>query len=265
MFGKRSYPFYKFGDVLFLERIPLNCWQEYVQERFVQTGKRIDARLVEEICNYVDGNSSYVQQLCWLVWTRTAVEASDEILADAKQDLLKKNHALFMEQTNSLTSYQIRFVKAILAGKALEINHKSTIENFGLGSSSNISTIKKALQKKELIECNGKEIRFSDPIFEHWLRQNYPTPGIEQGEPWVNIEFRKNDSLVVKLQTDFDGKFSCNLEKDVRYEMKIYGVGYFTMTGIVWFRNDWNMGIIYLMGSGGHFILNENEAKQFRD
>ena len=88
---------------------------------------------------------------------------------------------------------------------------------------------------------------------------------LESYMPWVNIEFRKNDSLVVKLQTDFDGKFSCNLEKDVRYEMKIYGVGYFTMTGIVWFRNDWNMGIIYLMGSGGHFTLNENEAKQFHD
>lgn len=173
MFGKRSYPFYKFGDVLFLERIPLDCWQEYVQERFVQTGKRIDARLVEEIYNYVDGNSSYVQQLCWLVWTRTSDEASDEVLDAAKQDLLKQNHALFMEQTNSLTSYQIRFVKAILAGKALEINHKSTIEDFGLGSSSNISTIKKALQKKELVDIEGKEIRFSDPIFEHWLRQNY--------------------------------------------------------------------------------------------
>lgn len=173
MFGKRSYPFYKFGDVLFLERIPLDCWQEYVQERFVQTGKRIDARLVEEIYKYVDGNSSYVQQLCWLVWTRTSDEASDEVLDAAKQDLLKQNHALFMEQTNSLTSYQIRFVKAILAGKALEINHKSTIEDFGLGSSSNISTIKKALQKKELVDFEGKEIRFSDPIFEHWLRQNY--------------------------------------------------------------------------------------------
>ena len=103
-----------------------------------------------------------------------------------------------------------------------------------------------------------EKVKVSGTVFD-------PTPGIEQGKPWVNIEFRKNDSLVVKLQTDFDGKFSCNLEKDVRYEMKIYGVGYFTMTGIVWFRNDWNMGIIYLMGSGGHYIVKENEKKYYRD
>lgn len=103
-----------------------------------------------------------------------------------------------------------------------------------------------------------EKVKVSGTVFD-------PTPGIEQGEPWVNIEFRKNDSLVVKLQTFIDGKFSCNLEKDVYYEMKIYSVGSFTMTGLVRFSTDWDMGLIYLNRSGGHFILNENEAKQFRD
>lgn len=103
-----------------------------------------------------------------------------------------------------------------------------------------------------------EKVKVSGTVFD-------PTPGIEQGEPWVNIEFRKNDSLVVKLQTFIDGKFSCNLEKDVYYEMKIYSVGSYTMTGLVRFSTDWDMGLIYLNRSGGHFILNENEAKQFRD
>ena len=172
MFGKRSYPFYKFGDMLFLERIPIEYWQQYVQSRFEQTGKHIDAAFVDDIYAYVDGNSSYVQQLSWLVWARTTEMANSEILTEAKQDLLRQNHALFMEQMNSLTFYQIRFVKALMAGKALEINRKETIEEFELGSSANIAIIKKALQKKELIEVEGKNIYFSDPIFIHWLRQN---------------------------------------------------------------------------------------------
>jgi hypothetical protein len=172
MFGKRSYPFYKFGDMLFLERIPIEYWQQYVQSRFEQTGKHIDAAFVDDIYAYVDGNSSYVQQLSWLVWARTTEVANSEILTEAKQDLLRQNHALFMEQMNSLTFYQIRFVKALMAGKALEINRKETIEEFELGSSANIAIIKKALQKKELIEVEGKNMYFSDPIFIHWLRQN---------------------------------------------------------------------------------------------
>ena len=170
MFGKRSYPFYKFGDILFLERIPIQYWYEYIQSRFEQTGKQIDQPLIDDIYAYVDGNSSYVQQLCWLVWARTAAQANEEIVTDAKQDLLLQNHALFVEQINSLTSYQLRFIRAIMAGKAAEINRKDIIEEFELGSSANIATIKKALQKKELIDVEGKDIRFSDPIFIHWLR-----------------------------------------------------------------------------------------------
>ena len=172
MFGKRSYPFYKFGDMLFLERIPIEYWHQYVQSRFEQTGKHIDAEFVDNIYAYVDGNSSYVQQLSWLVWARTMNNVDSEMLVEAKQDLLRQNHALFMEQMNSLTFYQIRFVKALMAGKALEINRKETIDEFELGSSANIAIIKKALQKKELIEVEGKNIYFSDPIFIHWLRQN---------------------------------------------------------------------------------------------
>lgn len=172
MFGKRSYPFYKFGDMLFLERIPIAYWYAYIQDRFEQADKHIDTTFIDDIYAYVDGNSSYVQQLSWLVWARTANEVNDEILVDAKQDLLRQNHALFTEQINSLTSYQLRFIRAIMAGKTQEINRKEVIEEFELGSSANIAMIKKALQKKELIEIEGKYITFSDPIFIHWLRQN---------------------------------------------------------------------------------------------
>lgn len=172
MFGRRSYPFYKFGDVIFLERIPLECWKDYIQKQFEQTGRHIDAQLVTDIYNYVDGNSSYMQQLSWLLWTRTTEVADIEKLEDAKEDLLRQNHPLFVEQTNSLTSYQLRFIRAVKEGKAREIGHKSTIWEYGLGSSANIATIKKALQKKELVEIEGKDIRFSDPLFEHWLRKN---------------------------------------------------------------------------------------------
>ena len=172
MFGKRSYPFYKFGDMLFLERIPIEYWYAYIQSRFEQAGKHIDAPFVDDIYTYVDGNSSYVQQLSWLVWARTDQEVNEAILKEAKQDLLRQNHALFMEQINSLTSYQLHFIRAIMAGKALELNRKEIIEEFELGSSANVATIKKALQKKELIDIEGKNSFFSDPIFIHWLRQN---------------------------------------------------------------------------------------------
>lgn len=170
MFGKRSYPFYKFGDILLLQRIPLSYWIAYIRPRFTDSGKSISDEIISDIYTYVDGNSSYMQQLCWLVWVNTEHIATTSILEIAQQDLLQQNHALFIEQLNGLSTYQIRFLQAMMADKAAIINSKDVVEQFGLGSTSNIAIIKKALQKKELIEIEGREIRFSDPLFPHWFR-----------------------------------------------------------------------------------------------
>ena len=174
MFCKRSYPFYKFGDILFLERIPIEYWQEYVGSRFAQSGRHIDARYIEDIYSYVKGDSSYMQQLSWLVWTRTENEVTEEIMQAAKTDLLTQNHALFLEQINGLSATQIRFVMAVQAGNTQALGHKEIIEEFELGSTANIATIKKALQKKEIIEIEAGHVYFSDPIFSHWLQRNAP-------------------------------------------------------------------------------------------
>ena len=170
MFGKRIYPFYKFGDILLLQRIPLSYWIAYIRPRFTDSGKSISDEIISDIYTYVDGNSSYMQQLCWLVWVNTEHIATTSILEIAQQDLLQQNHALFIEQLNGLSTYQIRFLQAMMADKAAIINSKDVVEQFGLGSTSNIAIIKKALQKKELIEIEGREIRFSDPLFPHWFR-----------------------------------------------------------------------------------------------
>lgn len=174
MFGKRSYPFYKFGDILFLERIPISYWTEYIGTRFEQSNRHIGTNYIEEIYGYVKGDSSYMQQLSWLVWARTENEVTDEIMEAAKCDLLTQNHALFMEQINGLSAGQIRFIQAVQAGNSHNSGHKDIIEEYELGSTANVSTIKKALQKKELIDIEGGEVYFSDPIFSHWLQRNAP-------------------------------------------------------------------------------------------
>lgn len=83
-----------------------------------------------------------------------------------------QNHALFYEQISNLTSYQLHFLMALLAGKANELNKKDVINQFNLGSTANIAVIKKALLKKELIDIVGKTLTFADPIMPHWLKIN---------------------------------------------------------------------------------------------
>ena len=71
LFEKKSLPFYKFGDAIYLPKIGTSDWVDYICGRFEATGKQISIELAEKICQIVDNHSSYVQQLAWLVGTGT--------------------------------------------------------------------------------------------------------------------------------------------------------------------------------------------------
>lgn len=171
LFERKSLPFYKFGDTVYLQKIATADWVGYIRSRFEATGKSIPAELAEEICRMVDNHSSYVQQLAWLVWTRTGKEATRQELEAAFQDIIDQNTPLFEKQTESLTSFQMNFLRAIIDGVHSEFTTQEVMRKYQLGSSANVSIIKRALIKKELIEIDKRKAVIPDPIMKVWLQR----------------------------------------------------------------------------------------------
>ena len=171
LFERKSLPLYKFGDAIYLQKISTADWVSYIRSRFGATGKSISAELAEEICHMVDNHSSYVQQLAWLVWTRTGNEATRKNLEDAFQDIIDQNTPLFEKQTESLTSYQLNFLRAITDGVHSEFTTQEVLRKYQLGSSANVSIIKRALVKKELIEIEKRKTVIPDPVMKVWLQR----------------------------------------------------------------------------------------------
>lgn len=171
LFECKSLPFYKFGDAIYLQKIATADWVGYIRSRFEATGKSIPAELAEEICRRVDNHSSYVQQLAWLVWTRTGKEATRQELEAAFQDIIDQNTPLFKKQTESLTSFQMNFLRAIIDGVHSEFTTQEVMRKYQLGSSANVSIIKRALIKKELIEIDKRKAVIPDPIMKVWLQR----------------------------------------------------------------------------------------------
>ncbi len=156
LFEKRSLPFYKFGDAIYLPKISTADWVAYICERFESTGKHISEDMAERICTAVDNHSSYVQQLAWLVWIQTKENgtATEHNFEVAHQDLIDQNTPLFEKQT--FTTAEI-------------------LQKYHLGSSANVSIVKRALIKKELIETEGKQIYLADPVMRLWLSKMPPS------------------------------------------------------------------------------------------
>ena len=80
LFQNRRMPFFQFGEIMFLDKIPTDDWVPFICSRFKSQGKEISETLARKICETVDRNSSYVQQLAWNVLAETEKTATEEKL-----------------------------------------------------------------------------------------------------------------------------------------------------------------------------------------
>ena len=171
LFANTSYPFYKFGDIIFLEKISTEDWIKYIIERFEETGKSIDRDLAEKICLKVENQSNYVQQLSWILWVNTEKEATEKGLKEAYEELLNHNSRLFERMTENLTAYQLNMLHAVSDGVHDEFTRQDILLKYKMGTSANIGRIKESLIKKDLIEISDRKVYIGDPVFCEWLRR----------------------------------------------------------------------------------------------
>lgn len=172
MFQSQSHPFYRFGDIFYLNKIAESDWVEFICNRFKVTGKEISPELATEICNVTDRYSSYVQQLSWLVWLRTTFRATKEDVEYGIDHMLDACEPLFIQQTESLSSYQMNFLRALTDGVTTGFTRSEVLNNYQLGTAANISRLKKALMEKDLIALTApKKLQISDPILALWLKR----------------------------------------------------------------------------------------------
>lgn len=172
MFQSQSHPFYRFGDLFYLDKISETDWVEYICDRFRVTGKEISRELASEICTVTDRYSSYVQQLAWLVWLRTDKHATKEDVEFGIDRMLDACEPLFIQQTESLSAYQMNFLRALANGVHTGFTRSEILDTYQLGTAANISRLKKALTEKDLIMMTApKRLEISDPILALWLKR----------------------------------------------------------------------------------------------
>ena len=169
LFQSRKMPFYQFGDLFFIKRIPTEKWVPFIIERFADSGKTITAEQAQKICNAVDNYSSYVQQLAWNIFAISDSIITEQDIKDGFEATMAQSVSLFVEQTANLTSYQLNLIRAICQGYHQDFGSKEVTCQFELGTKSNLSKLKKALVEREIIEINETGCYIADPLFERWF------------------------------------------------------------------------------------------------
>lgn len=171
IFNNKANPFYKFGDMMFLKKIPTEEWVPFIQAKFHDTGKTISAEQAAKICEATENLSSYVQHLAWVVWYKADKVVDNKDITTAIDDLLEQNKVFFQREVEQLSEHQLNFLRALANGVTSGFSRKDVLKKYRLETSANVQSVKKALMKKDLIDVDGPEIAFNDSLFKLWLKR----------------------------------------------------------------------------------------------
>ncbi len=172
IFSDYDMPLYKFGDIMVLDKIKVEEWGDFIEQRFSDTGKHINKELAKTIAERVECHSYYVQQYAQMVWLLTTSIATHDTLDIAFRQLVDRSSLLFDNIMDNLKPKQISFLLAI-ANEEKNFSSAAVLKKYNLGTSANIKNLKNAVLDHDLVCVNSGELSIQDPILKFWIKEKY--------------------------------------------------------------------------------------------
>ena len=154
-----------------LQKIAPGEMIKFVKKQFAKGSIKIKEQIIAtvlEICENVPYN---VQYLCHHLWNRcllTKEVKGDDIYA-VLNNIITEQAANYIAVWDGLSLHQRLFLKAIIKSPERRLFSKNFIIENELGTPGSIQKSIRLLTKKNIIDLEGKEIRFNDVFFKEWI------------------------------------------------------------------------------------------------
>ena len=172
IFTDSSKPFYRFGDLIFLKKIPGDELKNFIKDRFRESDKEITEEAAALIADTVSNHPYYCQQLAQLCWLRCGERCDEEVVRAAHISLVEQLSLLFANLTEELTPQQLSYLKAILSGETA-ITSTEVMVRYGISSATAASRSKNALVARDILDFTEGIPQFLDPIYRYWLAHSF--------------------------------------------------------------------------------------------
>lgn len=172
IFNNTSKPFYRFGDIILLQKIEATKWKKFINEGFEKTGKKIEENLCSIIPQVMKNHPWYVQQLAHYTWNLTDKKATLSELNKALSELINANSPLYQREIEILSATQLNLLKAICKGET-KFTSTSVMQEYSLGTPRNVSKNKTILINNDIVHKVEGGFEFLDPAFELWFKNQF--------------------------------------------------------------------------------------------
>jgi hypothetical protein len=150
-------PLYRFGEVLTLPEISRFEWEPFLCDGFSATLKKIRPELATQLCDTVENQPGYVQQLAWILWNKTNRNVIPATLKASVRELLHQNSVLYRGYLESLSASQLEVLRALVEGAPSPPAPNGQQEG-------------DATKTPDAIEDGVQAAVFHDPMFRLWFK-----------------------------------------------------------------------------------------------
>ncbi len=183
IFSDANEPFWRSAKSIELGMIPPEPFAAFIGDRFRNTGKEVDAAVVEGILDRTGGHPYATQELCYFLWEQSPAgeAATPERLEQALAAVLRSEHAHFSLLWDGASAVQ----KLLLQALATEPGRPFTgayRDRHSLPPATNVQKALRALSEREVVAGEAGAYRIIEPFLAEWLQQGLegirrPSPG----------------------------------------------------------------------------------------
>jgi len=170
MFLDKNRPFYKSVKHFKIKEINANSWYEFIESKFLNTGKKIDHAVVDKILTITKGFPYYTQQFAYEIWNITQDKADESLFEKALKTILSREEDLFSVEFDNLTSNQKKALKIVIEKNGQNVYDEQYLAKYKIKSGS-LQISLKNLTERDILDKTSSGYYLQDPLFEYWLKQ----------------------------------------------------------------------------------------------
>lgn len=167
LFSDQRSPFYNFGSLLPLGKIPALEWQRFIKDKFTQSKIKITEEEIKALLEAAELIPFYVQYLCYYYWQHKKEHLLCNI-PEFLEGVIHSSSYMYDELYEKLPAAQQKALQIVLHKKE-RIFSKHTLLEYGISSNQALHKSFTTLVEKGFLEKNG-EYRFNDPLFKRYLQ-----------------------------------------------------------------------------------------------
>lgn len=170
IFEKKQSPFYHFGWVMYLDKIPENEFLNHLSDHF-KTFTAEAQTIAASILDITHSHPYYTQQLAYVVWEKARDNCKSKMLVDSALEEIVKIHDIDYERAWMTFNRSDKKMLIGLAFSNVSPLSATFLKDFDLGASSTAFSSIKRLSETGYLTKVKSSYEIDDPFFRLWIKK----------------------------------------------------------------------------------------------